>query len=148
MTTAVTRPQLSHAIAELVPNIIRGVQLDFFLRGGVTQTQLLVLLSVHAARQATMSELAGSLHVTMPTVTGIVTRLVRAGHLQRVSSPVDRRQVVVRLTGKGASFIRAFQAVIRRRWDDVLRSLSAQERDAFYRVVTKLATHLQPQFEP
>ena len=143
MPTA-TRRQLSYAIAELMPNIIRGVQLDFFLRGGVTQTQLLVLLSVHAARQATMSELADGLHVTMPTVTGIVKRLVRDGHLQRVSSPSDRRQVVVRLTEKGQSFIRDFQAVIRRRWNDVLRSLSAEERGAFYRVVVKLTTRLQP----
>lgn len=139
----VTRRQLSYAIAELMPNIIRGVQLDFFLRGAVTQTQLLVLLAIHASGQATMGALASSLHVTMPTVTGIVKRLVRAGHLHRVQGPTDRRQVVVRLTPKGRSFIRRFQGVIRRRWGDVLRALSAEERGAFYRVVTKLITQLE-----
>ena len=50
---------VSLAIAQLIPNIIRGVQLDFFVKRGVTQTQFLVLMSIHAGQNTSMSALAG-----------------------------------------------------------------------------------------
>ncbi len=145
MTThAVTRQQASAAIAQLVPRILQGVQLNFFVTRRTTQTQLLVLVAIHAAERCTMGQLATNLHVSMPTMTGVVTRLARAGYVRRTTSPDDRRQVVVELTAKGREFIQAFQAVIRHRWEEVLRALSPHELEAFYRVITKLQAQLQP----
>ena len=138
-----TRQEVSLAIAQLMPNIIRGVQLDFFIKRGVTQTQFLLLVAIHAYGRCTMGALARSLHVRMPTATGVVDRLARAGYVRRSADPVDRRQVVVALTLKGRSFIQDFEAVIRRRWEEVLRSLSPRELIAFYHVVTKLREQLQ-----
>ena len=139
----INRRQASEAVAQLMPNVIRGVQLEFFIRRGVTQTQLLVLLAVHGYGGATMGTLARGLQVRMPTMTGIVQRLAKAGYVQRSSDPDDRRQVVVRLTAKGRAFIRQFQGLIRRRWEHVLQVLDPMELDAFYHVVTKLRTQLQ-----
>ena len=133
----------SRAMGELMPNIIRGVQLDFFIKRRVTQTQFLMLVAIRAYGQCTMGTLARSLHVRMPTVTGIVHRLVRAGHVRRLSKLEDRRQVLVELTPRGELFFREFEGVVRRRWEEVLRSLNAHELDSFYRVVTKLTTQLQ-----
>lgn len=141
--TAISRQQLSQAIAQLMPNIIRGVQLDFFVKRRVTQTQLLMVLAIHAHQRSTMSALARGLHVSMPTATGIASRLVRAGYIRRAPGETDRRQVLVQLTPRGKQFIRDFQSVIRRRWEDVLRLLNAGELAAFYRVVTKLSASLQ-----
>ena len=134
----ITRRRLSGAIAELMPSIIRGVQLDFFVQKGVTQTQFVVLVAIHAGPRCTMGALAKSLHVRMPTMTGIVDRLVRNRYVRRFSDPRDRRQVMVEATPKGHAFIRECQAVMRRRWEDVLRELEAGELEAFYSVVTKL----------
>ena len=140
----VSRQEASRAMAELMPNIIRGVQLDFFIKRGVTQTQFLVLGAIRAYGSCTMSTLARSLHVSMPTVTGIVDRLVRAGHVRRLSKPEDRRQVIVELTRRGQMFFQHFEAVVRRRWEEVLRSLEPQELQAFHAVITKLKAQLQP----
>jgi len=127
-----------------MPNIIRGIQLDFFVKRGVTQTQFLVLVAIRAYGRCTMSALAKSLHVSMPTVTGIVDRLVRDGHVRRLPSSEDRRQVIVELTRSGQAFFEQFAAIVRRRWEEVLRSLAPRELEAFYHVVTKLREQLQP----
>ena len=139
----ISRSHVSEAVAQLMPNVIRGVQLDFFVKRRVTQTQLLMLLAIHASEHPCMGRLAHSLHVSMPTATGIASRLVRAGYLRRAPGETDRRQVFVQLTPKGEQFIRDFQSVIRRRWEDVLRSLNAKELAAFYQVVTKLSASLR-----
>jgi DNA-binding MarR family transcriptional regulator len=137
-----TRTQVSQAIAQLMPRIIQGVQLEFFVKRRVTQTQLLVLLAIHAGGRCTMGTLARNQHVRMPTATGIVNRLARAGYVRRHPDPEDRRQVLVELTDKGRSFIVAFQGVIRHRWDDVLRGLAPRELEAFYQVITQLTRQL------
>ena len=175
--TTITRQDVSRAIAQLMPRIIQGIQLDVFVQRGVTQTQFLVLMALHgyAAKavraersgltpiapgipcrhdggdftgtgggpagersECTMGTLARNLHVRMPTATGIVSRLVRAGYVRRHPKPEDRRQIVVTLTPKGYAFIQAFQAVVRHRWEEVLRSLKPTELATFHRVVTKL----------
>lgn len=139
---AMTRREVSQAVAQLTPRIIRGVQLDFFVRKGTTQTQFLVLMAIHADGRCTMGALARNMHVRMPTATGVIGRLVRAGFVRRIPHPTDRRQVVVALTAKGQHFIRQFQGVIRRRWEEVLRSLSAGELAMFHQVITKLTAQL------
>lgn len=144
---SVTRQRVGQAIAQLMPRIIQGIQLDFFLRRGVTQTQFLVLMALHGygeRGECTMGTLARNMHVRMPTATGIVGRLARAGYVRRHPKPEDRRQVVVALAPKGYAFIHAFQAVVRHRWEEVLRSLGPAELATFHRVVTKLDSQLQP----
>ena len=142
--TRISHHHVSHAIAQLMPSIIRGVSLDFFVRRGVTQTQFLVLLAVHSYRRCSMGTLARNLRVRMPTATGIIDRLVRDGLVRRAPSPADRRQVLVTLTSKGIDFIRQFQAVVQRRWEEVLKSLKTEELKAFFRVITKLQQELKP----
>lgn len=141
--SAPTRKDVSHAIAQLMPSIIQGVQLDFFVKRGVTQTQFLVLVAIHSYHRATMGTLARNLRVSLPTTSGIVDRLARAGYVRRSPHPEDRRQVIVETTARGREFIAQFQAVIRRRWEEVLLALAPRELDAFYRVVTKLREQLQ-----
>ncbi|MDP3723381.1 MAG: MarR family transcriptional regulator [Candidatus Omnitrophota bacterium] len=138
-----TRQQVGSAIAQLMPRIIQGIQLDVFVRRGVTQTQFLVLMAIHGYRHCPMGVLARSLHVRMPTATGVVKRLVRAGLIRRLPRREDRRHVIVELTPKGRRFIAQFQQVIRTRWEDVLRSLDQEELEAFHRVITKLIQQLQ-----
>ena len=138
-----TRRDVSAAVAELMPHIMRGVQLEFFVTQGVTQTQFLMLASIRAYARCTMGALARNLHVSMPTASGIVDRLVRAGYVRRVPQNEDRRQVVVELSRKGQDFFRAFAAVIRQRWEEALLPLEPNELRAFYEVVVKLRTQLQ-----
>ncbi len=141
--SSVTRKDVSLAVAQLMPHIMRGVQLDFFVKRGVTQTQFLMLASIRAYVRCTMGTLARNLHVSMPTVTGIVDRLVRAGYARRAPQAEDRRQVIIELTRKGQEFFKDFEAVIRHRWEEALLSLKPSELGAFYDVITKLRDRLR-----
>ncbi len=138
-----SRKDASLAVAQLMPHIMRGVQLDFFVKRGVTQTQFLMLAAIRAYTRCTMGTLARNLHISMPTASGIVERLVRAGYVHRVPHPEDRRQVVVELTRTALAFFRDFEAVVRRRWEEALLPLEPEELEAFYHVITKLTSQLQ-----
>ena len=142
--TPITRKDVSLSVARLMPQIMRGVQLDFFVRLGVTQTQFLMLAAIRAYTRCTMGTLARNLHVSMPTASGIVERLVRAGYVRRAPAAEDRRQVIVELTPNGGRLVRAFESVIRRRWEEALVSLDVRELRAFYDVITKLRERMTP----
>ncbi len=140
---SLTRKEVSLAVARLMPQILRGVQLDFFVKRGVTQTQFLVLAALRAFTRCSMGRLARSLHVALPTATGIVGRLVRAGYVRREPHPEDRRQVLVELTPKAQAFFHDFEQVVRHRWEEVLISLAPVELAAFHGVISKLRRHLE-----
>jgi DNA-binding MarR family transcriptional regulator len=67
----------------------------------LTAPQLKVILLLYLYGHTRMSELAGSLGVTLATATGIVDRLVEKELVLRESQPDDRRVVMCRLSAKG-----------------------------------------------
>ncbi len=138
-----TPTDVSRALSELMPNIIRGVQLDFFTNRIITQTQFMMVVAIHSYGRCTMTALAGNLSIKMPTATGIVDRLVRGGYAKRLVDPDDRRQVMVELTPKGLRFISDFKQVVQKRWSQVLKTLDKGELKAFYVVITKLRNQLK-----
>ena len=138
-----TRKDLSVAIAQLMPRIIQGIQLEFLVNRTMTQTQFLVLVAVHSNGRCPMKILADNMHVSMPTISGIVDRLVKSGYIRRIEDAQDRRQVVVELTPKGQSMISQFQSVVSRRWQDVLKTLESNDINMFYRIIVKLKNALQ-----
>jgi DNA-binding MarR family transcriptional regulator len=141
----VSRQDLSFAIAQLMPRIIQGIQLEFLVKRSVTQTQFVVLVAVHSTGRCPMSLLAKNMHVSLPTMSGIIDRLVKAGYIRRLEDPQDRRQVVIELAAKGKQMIEQFQSVVASRWQEVLLALEPSEIDSFYQVVSKLKDSLQSQ---
>ena len=89
-----------------------------------------------------MNVLAKNLHVSMPTMTGIVDRLVKAGYVARWQDEHDRRQTNISLKAKGRDFIAAFQTEVSQRWQQVLSFLDPIEIGQFYGVITKLQKNL------
>ena len=134
----ITRQETARAVAKLMPSIIQGAHLGFLAEQAMTQTQFLVLLSIHAKGSCPMTKVAANMRVQIPTMTRMVDRLVKGGFLVRVHNPKDRRQVVIALAGKGKEFIVQFQNIIARRWEEVLKILKPQELSAFHLVIHKL----------
>jgi DNA-binding MarR family transcriptional regulator len=61
------------------------------------------LFCLATAGEATVSYLATRLHVSSPTASHLVERLVQAGLARRVEDPEDRRRTLVYLTEQGES---------------------------------------------
>ena len=139
----ISRESLSQTIAQLLPSIIQGVHLGFLANKAITHTQFFVLIAIHSHQRCPMRALAENLHVSMPTISGIVDRLVKAGYIRRVGDLKDRRQVVVELTSKGKLLIEQFQQAVSFRWKEVLKTLDTKEVESFSRVILKLREQLQ-----
>lgn len=136
--TKLNRTTTAVAISHLMPNIIQGAHLGVLSARMVTQSQFLILLSVHARGICPMSALAGHMKVSMPTMSGMVDRLVKAQYLKRVYNAKDRRQIMIELTPKGQNFLDEFKEIITKRWEDVLKVLTDKEVREFHHIVVKL----------
>src|SRR6185436_10466979 len=101
MNQADKRKNLSRSIAQLMPNVIQGVHIGFLAKTNLTHTQFFVLVAIHSLQVPAMRTLADNMQVSMPTMTGIIDRLVNAGYVKRMDHPEDRRQVLVELTPQG-----------------------------------------------
>ncbi|MBM7502696.1 MarR family winged helix-turn-helix transcriptional regulator [Agromyces aurantiacus] len=84
---------------------VTGAVVDFVLKEhGVTRAELAVL-EVVAGGDALPSELAERAGVTRAGMTKRLDRLERAGLVERIPSPTDRRSVLVRATAAGRSML-------------------------------------------
>jgi DNA-binding MarR family transcriptional regulator len=76
----------------------------------VTLAQIKVVMCLYLVGEMNMVRLATMLGVKLPSVTGLVDRLVERGLVKRADSPGDRRLVLVSTTTEG-------RALIDRIWD-------------------------------
>jgi DNA-binding MarR family transcriptional regulator len=72
-------------------------------RLGITYPQYLVLLALWEEDKRTVGTIALRLGLESSTVTPLVKRLEAAGLVARRRDPADERQVIVRLTERGAA---------------------------------------------
>ena len=66
---------------------------------------VLILLNRDPDQPTNPADLAERANVTRATMTGLIDTLERDGFVKREPAPGDRRMMLVRLTGKGRSFI-------------------------------------------
>ena len=76
-----------------------------FLGLDITMAQAKVLFLIRATGSVQMSDLVARLGVTVPTVTGIVDRLVERGLVVRRGMADDRRRVLIEITPSGVELI-------------------------------------------
>ncbi len=72
---------------------------------GLTITQLRALYYLNASGGTNVRQLAETLHVSSPTVTGLIERLEQQGLVTRTMSSTDRRVVDVTLTEVGVDVV-------------------------------------------
>lgn len=68
---------------------------------GLSYPQYLVLLALWEDETATVSQLGARLQLDSGTLSPLLRRLERAGHVHRARSPSDERAVIVTLTDAG-----------------------------------------------
>ena len=110
------------AFRELLPRAHQEL-LDIDL----TTPQLKVVLLLYLNGSARMSELAGSLGVTLATASGILDRLVDRDMVERENSREDRRVVVCRLSAKGQELTDRLYTSGRERARQLLQGLDEQK---------------------
>ncbi len=115
---------------------------------GLSWAQMMVLRQLLYRGPCTVSEVARHLGVTRAAASQVVDRLVEQGLVAREEDPRDRRQKRITLSQEGRTLMdEATQA--HRRWtQDLLASLTPQEREQVRQALQVLEAALERQVLP
>jgi DNA-binding MarR family transcriptional regulator len=113
--------------------------LEDWLNTDLTMPQWKVLMALHAGDSRTVGELAQTLGVRLPTVSGIVDRLEAQGLVGRQSDERDRRVVRIRLTEAGSDLAGRLARVGQQRFRDWLALLCDEDLETVARAFELLA---------
>ena len=89
---------------------------------------LLAIKGLPEGKRATISELAGRLHLKHHSTVELVDRVVGQGAVVRAHSNEDRREVIVELTRAGAGLLRRLSLAHRRELVDTAPQLARSLR--------------------
>ena len=92
----------------------------------LTQSRVLGYLARNGG-QATQKEIEGFLHVSHPTVAGIISRMEQNGFVRCWLDPADKRSKIVCQTERAAGIAQDMHAAIQATEQQMLRSLTPDE---------------------
>ncbi|MBI3742986.1 MAG: MarR family transcriptional regulator, partial [Chloroflexi bacterium] len=104
MPSSNPEPSLIQSTLRLLEELVRSTRNPApreWMECELTMPQLKILLFLHTDGPARVSDIAGSLGVTLPTATALIDRLVDRNLVVRSGVPEDRRVVLCGLTDSG-----------------------------------------------
>jgi MarR family transcriptional regulator, organic hydroperoxide resistance regulator len=121
----------THATLHLITTELAGLDL--------TASEINVLANLADGRDRTISQLAAATGNRPTTLTSVLDRLERRGHLTRGPRADDRRSVVVELTGSGRAAAAVITATLTELESRALKDLPATAVAGFRTVLAALA---------
>jgi DNA-binding MarR family transcriptional regulator len=139
------RSVLCHRLMQVLPKVTRGMRR--WQDGGAAAPAPLSPRHVAALEQIrggplTVGELATRLGLTLPTVSGVLADLDRAGLVERRADPADRRRTIVQIVPGQAAVIGDWLDGAARPLARVLDQLTPAEQEAFLKAMDLLETEL------
>jgi DNA-binding MarR family transcriptional regulator len=124
-----TAKKCASLILETTPLVMRSMRAEVaqYVGSGTTLPQFRVLSHLNRGSRC-LSDLAARQHVSLATMSKIVTGLVDRGYVERTSEGNDRRYITLRLTRKGQRFFDKTNAHTHQRIVARVKSLSNEER--------------------
>lgn len=133
-----SKDTIAKTISELLPTFIRHMYPYVFEPIPVPPSQVLALVSIQERGGCTLTELKKEMHVSAPTITGIIDRLERDGYVKRHGDQNDRRVTNVALTAKGVKLVNQFRGNIRRRWQYILSKTPLEMAEVLVNIMRKI----------
>lgn len=107
---------------------------------GLTTPQLVIIQAVGDLIDPTVSDIAKTVSLSLATVTTILNRLERNGIVNRARSSVDRRRVIVTLTGEGQDLQRSAPKPLQDSFVDRFTRLESWEQHLIVASLERVAT--------
>ena len=108
----------------------------------LTVRQLHCLETIHTLDNPSPSELAKELHITKPSATVMIDKLVGKDYVEKVKSDADRRIAHIHLTKKGIKASLWHQEIHRDFASLLFRDLSGEEIYQLEKILTKAINRL------
>ncbi len=112
----------------------------------VTAPQGMVLNFLHDGDRVTSKVLGERTNLDSATLTGILDRLEKAGLIERLQHPTDRRAIIVGLTKEGKSIASETYQEIERANEIFLKCLSQEEQIGLKSILKKVREHSDQAF--
>ena len=100
---------------------------------------LLGVVAEGSSKGMTMSEIAQSLHVTLPQVTALVNKLLPLKLVKQKSASNDRRSRLVSLTSKGELVLDENKKLLDKARSDIFGDATDDEVAAYIKILTNLS---------
>ncbi|HVV80994.1 MAG TPA: MarR family transcriptional regulator [Pseudolabrys sp.] len=104
----------------------------------LTQTQFAALAKLYEVGPCSQNQLGRLIYLDAATIKGVVDRLALRGFVTALSDPRDRRRRAVALTARGRQATEDVIKVAMEATAETLKPLTAEERRAVARLLTKL----------
>lgn len=133
-------------IVAAIRRIMRAVDLhsrQLVDEHGLTGPQLAVLREAGRLGATSVSALARAVHLSQPTVTGILDRLAKHGYINRVRSESDRRSVMIEVTLAGQKLLNRAPSLLQDRFRRELVKLSDWERSMILATLQRIAAMME-----
>jgi DNA-binding MarR family transcriptional regulator len=127
---ATTASLAAEIAAELQPLIMRARHLKAHRtrHHAASTAHLHVIMMLEAEGPLTMSDLAEAIDVSLPSATGLVSRMEERGLVERLRDSADRRVVHVRLTDAGRSLTEEHELLQRQHVTRLLEAMTIDEQ--------------------
>ena len=143
---ATSHPALCLWLMQLIPRVSRGMR-RWQDQAAPASSASLGPRHVAALQQVrggpvSVGELAGRLGLTLPTVSGVVADLDKAGFVCRHPDPADRRRTIVAVVPEQQAVVEGWLDGASGPLERVLGKLKPSERDAFIKAMDLLEAEL------
>lgn len=138
-----TPNEVEDQIVASIRRIIRAIDLQsrrLLDKHRLTGPQLATLREADKLGEISVSTLARAVHLSQPTVSGILNRLERRGLVVRKRSAGDRRSVVIGVTEEGLRVLEAAPSLLQDRFRSELARLEEWERHGLLSALERIAS--------
>jgi DNA-binding MarR family transcriptional regulator len=134
-------------LMQLFPRVIRGMRRwqDRAAPPAPLSPRHVAALEQIRGGPVTVGDLASRLGLTLPTVSGVLADLDRAGLVERRADPADRRRTIVQIIPSQAPLIGEWLDGAAKPLARVLDKLDPSEQEAFLKAMDLLETELRGQ---
>jgi DNA-binding MarR family transcriptional regulator len=142
---------MKRSILVALRRIIRAVDLHshkLMEEHGLTGPQLAALQEIVRRGTASARDLAQSLQVSQPTITGILDRLERGKLITRARNGSDRRAIDVTITEAGQRLLTAAPPLLQERFSEELAKLETWEQTMILATLQRVASMMDAERLP
>ncbi|KPQ05923.1 MAG: transcriptional regulator of ectoine biosynthesis EctR [Rhodobacteraceae bacterium HLUCCA12] len=125
--------------------ILRATELhgkELAQSAGLTPVQLRVVQILAESGTSTGGAIAKRMHVAPATITAMIDKLQRSGHVARQPSHIDRRQTLIALTDKGREALKRAPDALQQRFAAEFEALDDWEQAMIVAVLERVAVML------
>jgi DNA-binding MarR family transcriptional regulator len=132
-------PQIALEVTKTFPRMGRRIMARLFHDVNIPHAQVTVVMMLYTVGASRFQDICIELKISKPTATGIVSRLVKAGYVKRITDKKDRRAVTVDLTPEGQKLALKIRSAAVGLWTDILSKIPKEDAQKYLDILKKIS---------